>query len=52
MDAEQTPAPQDVPLEPEIQHVLLPPAYMVARSAQGIDNVNTIDIVGERPFSV
>ena len=51
MGADGTGSLENQPLEAEAQ----PPApsvYPVARSAPGVDNVNTIDIFGERPFSV
>jgi hypothetical protein len=52
MDAKRMKAPQKVLSDPEGREIPPPAVYMVARSVQDIDNVNTIDILGERPFSV
>jgi hypothetical protein len=51
MDAEQTSDTKIKPLEATDQSSA-PSTYPVAREAPGIDNLNTIDILGERAFSV
>jgi hypothetical protein len=51
MVAEQTEEVQHIPLEVE-NPPAAPSTYPVARQAPGVDNINTIDIFGERPFSV
>jgi hypothetical protein len=50
MEAEQT-LPSPEPLAPE-SDVPPPTTYKVARSRPGEETLNTIDIIGEHPFSV
>jgi hypothetical protein len=52
MDAERKKAPKRVVLDPDGRETPPPAVYPVARSVDAIDNVNTIDVIGERPFSV
>ena len=52
MDAKQTKPAQKMRLDPAGPEIPPPAVYMVARSVPDLDNINTIDIIGERPFSV
>jgi hypothetical protein len=52
MAADETSDLEKKPLEPSNGQPAAPATYRVAREAAGVDNVNTIDIFGERPFSV
>ena len=51
MDADATNTTQEASQENEEQPTP-PQVHMVARSAAEIDNINTIDIIGEKPFSI
>jgi len=51
MEAEQTTPATVEPLPPE-SDVPPPSTYKVARSCPGEETLNTIDIIGEHPFSV